>query len=132
MKEFGYKQSQGNHTLFIQHSTTGGVTAFLVYVNDIIVTGNDETEKHEVKQILAKEYEIKELGKLKYFLGIEMAYSTKGKQGRLGVNQSLPQWIKTTTWERLKKNQWWIKECTRGWLIGSYTLLTLDQTSPTR
>ena len=63
MKEFGYKQSQGNHTLFIQHSTPGGVTAFLVYVDNIIVTGNDEREKHEVKQILAKEYEIKELGK---------------------------------------------------------------------
>ena len=63
MKEFGYKQSQGNHTLFIQHSAAGGVTAFLVYVDNIILTGNDERGKHEVKQILAKEYEIKELGK---------------------------------------------------------------------
>ena len=132
MKEFGYKQSQGNHTLFIQHSAAGGETALLVYVDDIIVTGNDEREKHEVKQRLEKKYKIKELEKLKYFLGIEVAYSTKGKQGRLGVNQSLPQWIETTSWERLKKNQWWIKECTRGWLVGSYTLLTLGHTSPTR
>ena len=49
MKESGYKQSQGDHTLFIKHSATGGVTALLVYVDDIIVTGNDEREKHEVK-----------------------------------------------------------------------------------
>ena len=76
MKEFGYKQSQGDHTPFIKHSITGGVTAFLVYVDDIIVTGNDEREKHEVKQRLAKEFEIKQLGELKYFLGIEVAYST--------------------------------------------------------
>ena len=41
MKESGYKQSQGDHTLFIKHSATGGVTALLVYVDDIIVTGND-------------------------------------------------------------------------------------------
>ena len=40
------------------------------------MTGNDEREKHEVKQRLAKKFEIKELGKLKYFLGIEVAYST--------------------------------------------------------
>ena len=40
--------------------------------------GNDEREKHDVKQRLAKEFEIKELGKLKYFLGIEVAYSTQG------------------------------------------------------
>ncbi|RVW28578.1 Retrovirus-related Pol polyprotein from transposon RE1 [Vitis vinifera] len=69
MKEFGYKQSQGDHTLFIKHSATRGVTVLLVYVDDIIVTGNDEREKHEVKQRLATEFEIKELGKLKYFLG---------------------------------------------------------------
>ena len=78
MKEFGYKQSQGDHTLFIKHSVAGRVTALLVYVDDIIVTGNDEREKHDVKQRLAKEFEIKELGKLKYFLGIEVTYSTQG------------------------------------------------------
>ena len=78
MKEFGYKQSQGDHTLFIKHSVARGVIVLLVYVDDIIMTGNDEREKHEVKQKLVKEFEIKELGKLKYFLGIEVAYSTQG------------------------------------------------------
>ena len=29
MKESGYKQSQGDHTLFIKHSASGGVTALL-------------------------------------------------------------------------------------------------------
>ena len=65
-------------TLVIKHSTAGGVTALLVYVGNIIVTGNDEREKHDVNQRLAKEFEIKELGKLKYFLDIEVAYSTQG------------------------------------------------------
>ena len=76
MKEFGYKQSQGDHTLFIRHSAIVGVIALLVYVDDIIMTGNDEKDKHEVKQRLEKQFEIKELGKLKYFLGIKVAYST--------------------------------------------------------
>ena len=78
MKESGYKQSQGDHTLFIKHSIARGGIVLLVYVDDIIVTGNDEREKHEVKQRLATEFEIKELGKLKYFLGIEVPYSTQG------------------------------------------------------
>ena len=64
MKESEYKQSQDDHTLFIKHSAGRGVTALLAYVDDIIVTGNDEREKHEVKQRLATEFEIKELGKL--------------------------------------------------------------------
>ena len=77
MKEFGYKQSQGDHTFFIKHSAVGGGTSLLVYVDDIIVTRNDERDKHDVKQRLAKEFEIEELGKMKYFLDIEVAYSTQ-------------------------------------------------------
>ena len=42
------------------------------------MTGNDEREKHEVEQRLAIEFEIKELGKLKYFLSLEVTYSTQG------------------------------------------------------
>ena len=77
MKESGYKQSQGDHTLFIKHSAAGGVTTLLIYVDNIIVIGNYERKKHELKQRLAIEFEIKELGKLKYFLSIEVAYSTQ-------------------------------------------------------
>ena len=49
MKESGYKQSKDDHTFFIKHSAAEGVTALLVYIDEIIVTGNDEREKHEVK-----------------------------------------------------------------------------------
>ena len=47
MKNMGYKQSQGNHTLFIKDKDldSGEVTTLLVYVDDIIMTGNDELEK---------------------------------------------------------------------------------------
>ena len=71
----GIQQSQGDHTLFIKHSTTGKVTILLVYVDDIIVTGDDSTERERLKKGLVQEFEIKELGKLKYFLGIEVAHS---------------------------------------------------------
>ena len=74
----GYKQSQEDHTLFIKHSILRGVTALIVNVDDIIVTGNDEKEKNALKQCLAKEFKINDLGKLKYFLGIEVARSKQG------------------------------------------------------
>lgn len=78
MLGMGYKQSQGDHTLFIIDSAAGGVTALIVYVDDIIVTGDDPVEKDSLTKKLAAEFEIKELGKLKYFLGIEVAQSEKG------------------------------------------------------
>lgn len=33
------EQSQGDHTFFIKHTGSGGITALLVYVDDLIVTG---------------------------------------------------------------------------------------------
>lgn len=73
----GFKQSQGDHILFIRHSETGGVTVLLVYVDDIIVTGNDEEGQHLLDIHLAKEFEIKSLKKLKYFLEIEVVHYKK-------------------------------------------------------
>lgn len=78
MLGMGYKQSQGDHTLFIKHWAAGGVTALIVYVDDIIETGDDPVEKESLTKKLATEFEIKELGKVKYFFSIEVAQSEKG------------------------------------------------------
>ena len=65
----GYRQSRGDHTLFIKHSQKGSLIALLVYVDDIIITGNDIEEQQQLKKDLACKFDIKDLGKLKYFLG---------------------------------------------------------------
>ena len=78
MIKLGYRQSQGDHTLFTRHSKTGKVTTLLVYVDDIVLTGDDSKEIQNFKKCLLKEFDIKELGKLKYFLGIELAHSKQG------------------------------------------------------
>ena len=65
MITLGYKQSQGGHILFVRHSKSGGVTALLVYVDDIIVTRNDTEEMNNFRRHLLKEFDIKELGRLK-------------------------------------------------------------------
>ena len=49
MMAIGYKQSQGDHTLFIKHSKSGGVTTLLVYVDDIIVIENDLKERKTLR-----------------------------------------------------------------------------------
>ena len=74
--KFGYHQSQGNHTLFIKQSPEKKITALIVCVDDIIVTRDDVEEMQNLK--LAKEFDIKDLGNLRYFLGIEVARSKRG------------------------------------------------------
>lgn len=78
MVSLWYKQSQGDHTLFIKHSQDGKLTLLLVYIDDIIIAGDDELEKQTLRERLAAQFEMKDLGKLKYFLGIEVTYSRQG------------------------------------------------------
>jgi hypothetical protein len=73
----GYKQCNGDHTIFYRHSGRR-ITILAVYVDDIIITGDDETEIRQVKDSLGKQFEVKDLGQLRYFLGIEIARSPKG------------------------------------------------------
>lgn len=49
-----------------------------MYVDDIIITGSDLDEIKKLKEVLAIEFEIKDLDKLRYFLGMEMARSKEG------------------------------------------------------
>lgn len=53
-------------------------TILKVYIDEIIVIGNDSKEMEEIKLMMYKEYEVKELGTLKYFLGMKIARCKKG------------------------------------------------------
>ena len=50
----------------------GCIIVLLVYVDDIIVTGNNENEILKIIAFLKSMFLIKDLGKLKYHLGIEV------------------------------------------------------------
>ncbi|RDX83225.1 putative WRKY transcription factor 3, partial [Mucuna pruriens] len=50
MLSLKYKQSQGDHTLFIKHSPNGKLTLLLVYIDDMIITSDDEIEKLTLKK----------------------------------------------------------------------------------
>ncbi|KAM2739807.1 hypothetical protein EV2_033888 [Malus domestica] len=68
MKAFGYRQSNWDHTLFLKRRNEK-VTALIIYVDDMVVTGDDPVEQAALKKYLSTEFEMKDLGSLKYFLG---------------------------------------------------------------
>ncbi|KAL0290085.1 UNVERIFIED_CONTAM: hypothetical protein Scaly_2683600 [Sesamum calycinum] len=73
--EFGFSRCQADHSGFVQ--TTGlGMAVLAIYVDDILITGSDIVGIEEAKTYLQKHFVTKDLGKPKYFLGIEIAHST--------------------------------------------------------
>lgn len=77
MKAFSYRASNSDHTLFLKREK-GRIIVLIIYVDDMIVTRNDQDEISSLQQYLASEFEMKQLENLKYFLGIKVARSKHG------------------------------------------------------
>ncbi|GJV27384.1 ribonuclease H-like domain-containing protein [Tanacetum coccineum] len=75
--EAGFVQSKNDHSLYIKKE---GETCLylLVYVDDLVLTGNFEVEMNKFKEFLSNKFKIKDLGELKYFLGIEVLRTKSG------------------------------------------------------
>ena len=78
LQQFGMTRSGADHSVFYRHSAQSRCIYLVVYVDDIVITGNDEDGITDLKQHLFKHFQTKYLGRLKYFLGIEVAQSRSG------------------------------------------------------
>ncbi|GKA98998.1 ribonuclease H-like domain-containing protein [Tanacetum coccineum] len=75
--EHGFVQSKFDYSLFTKTSDNVFID-LLVYVDDIVITRNDVNEIEKFKHFLKSKFQIKDLGKLKYFLGIEVLENNNG------------------------------------------------------
>jgi len=66
------------HTLFIKKEEGGKILIVCVYVDDLIYTGNHELLFQEFKAMMMNEFAMTDLGKMRYFLGIEVLQSCDG------------------------------------------------------
>ncbi|XP_024457130.2 uncharacterized mitochondrial protein AtMg00810-like [Populus trichocarpa] len=69
--------SKADYSLFIKNDGTY-LTILFIYVDAILITGNNIESIKALKQFLYTRFLIKDLGDLKFFLGIEIARSKKG------------------------------------------------------
>ena len=51
MKRFGYEQSNSDHTLFLKKNN-GRITCLLVYVDDMVITGDDAKEISNLETVV--------------------------------------------------------------------------------
>ncbi|XP_057989379.1 uncharacterized mitochondrial protein AtMg00810-like [Hevea brasiliensis] len=71
-------RSEADHSVFFHHNGHDKCIYLVVYVDDIVITGNDHVGISKLKQHLSSHFQTKDLGKLKYFLVIEVAQSKTG------------------------------------------------------
>lgn len=72
-----FQQSRSDYSLFTK-GTGDFIITLLVYVNGIIITRSNKRVNDSLKAFLYSQFKLKDLGKLKYFLGLEIARSQRG------------------------------------------------------
>lgn len=77
-----FKRSDNDHALYTKE-TDGKLLVVCIYVDDLIVTGDDENMVEEFKATMKEEFEMSDLGQLNYFLGMEIEQS----QGEIRLSQ---------------------------------------------
>ena len=75
VQKFGMTRSTSNHSVFYHHTSSEECMYLIVYVDDIVITGSDQDGIQKLKQHLFSLFKTKDLRKLKFFLGIEIAQS---------------------------------------------------------
>ncbi|RVW24879.1 Retrovirus-related Pol polyprotein from transposon RE2 [Vitis vinifera] len=75
--QFGFINSIADTSLFI-FNNHGTILYLLVYVDDIIITGNNVEAAQTFIQQLSQRFSLKDLGPLTYFLGVEVTSHTNG------------------------------------------------------
>jgi hypothetical protein len=78
LHSFGFISTKCDSSLFILR-TAQSTTYFLIYVDDILITGSSPTMIQRLIDKLKSHFPLKDLGRLHYFLGIEAKQLEGGK-----------------------------------------------------
>ena len=73
----GFVSSSSEQTLFIKQKG-GKIINVSIYVDDLLFTSNDEELLNEFKRSMKDEFDMTDLGKMRYFLGIEVIQKADG------------------------------------------------------
>ena len=77
VETLGIQKSKSNHSVFYKNSSSY-IILLVEYVDDIVITSSDFKGILSLKSFLHSQFHIKDLGILKYFLGVEVMRRKRG------------------------------------------------------
>ena len=83
--DFNFKQSESDPCIFIHENDKGERIYIALYVDHLIIAGENEDDISTIKQRLSERFEMKDLRIAKKFLGMEIEY---GNDGSIKIHQN--------------------------------------------
>lgn len=75
--DLGFVQSKADYSLFTRPQGSSYI-ALLIYVDDVAIASNDSNAMSSFISLLYEKFRLKDLGALKYFIGLEIARPSTG------------------------------------------------------
>uniref|UniRef100_A0AAV1U3A9 Reverse transcriptase Ty1/copia-type domain-containing protein n=1 Tax=Peronospora matthiolae TaxID=2874970 RepID=A0AAV1U3A9_9STRA len=85
MIKIGLKKCESDHCIYVKRDEQRMIFVAL-YVDDLIIASSSNKSPREAKSALSERFEMTDMGKLKFFLGIEIERAESG--GTLSLRQS--------------------------------------------
>ena len=82
LKELGFIQSPSDPCIYT--STKQGLMIIAIYVDDIVIAGKSEKQIASIKSAIAKQFQVKDMGEMHYFLGVSVKQNLKMKETWIG------------------------------------------------
>ena len=76
--EQGFCSIENEATPYVKKTGDDVQLILALYVDDLLVTGGDSNTLENFKMSIEKEFEMSDLGEMKYFLGIEIEQCNEG------------------------------------------------------
>ena len=74
----GFQKCSNEQTLFTKMSNESKILIVSIYVDDLIYTGDDENMMFDFKNSMMKVFDMTDLGRMRFFLGIEVLQRSDG------------------------------------------------------
>ncbi|KAJ4820349.1 polyprotein [Rhynchospora pubera] len=82
-QKLGFKRSKNEPNLYVKHKGEEGLMGVCLYVDDMIYFGTNDAMLREFKEQMMAVFEMTDLGKMHYFLGLEV----EQEEGRIFISQ---------------------------------------------
>ena len=92
----GFVQSHADPCIYLLEKK-GDLVIVGVHVDDMLIAAKDVSALSEAKENIAKRFDVKDLGELKSFLGIQI---TQGVQHSMGQSGYVVKYCKSMAWQR--------------------------------
>lgn len=80
MVEHGYNKTNSDHCVFVRNFSDNDFIILLLYVDDMLIVGQDASRVDRLKQDLSKSFSMKDLGPAKQILGMKILRDRKAKK----------------------------------------------------